>query len=250
MLIRGGKPFPAMRAALLALLAVVPLLAGCLGDGEQTETPTSTSSTFAVTVGRPEERVAPRLTDTLHFLDGNRLSTVEPDAYEPTRIPIYSLPSATASGNERTTLWNFTWPADAGMVRGVVTLVVDVHGLVLNSPFSFDVDQGRTCFWLLDVAVYDPATDQLDPNNGGGCIDEPRIVPEGLRTLQMEFELPAASYTAGLLASISFGTQAYAQSPDARVDLLTGSITQDSTITFEGVGWPVGLEQVTLLTTT
>jgi hypothetical protein len=243
--------FPAMRVAgWLGLLTVVPLIAGCFGGDPAPEESTTATSTFGVTVGRPQEPKPPRLTNTLHFLDAQTLSTVAPDSYEPLRIPIYS-PLA-QPGSTRLTLWNFTWPADVSAIRGVLHLTVEIQGTVAGSPYTATSD-GDFCFWVVYIEVYDPAANAIQRDERGNttpCGEEPAIVPEGVRRLELPFELPGTSFATGDIATIQISAESYGQAPDARVDLLTGSITKDSTITFEGVGWPEGLEQVTLLTTT
>lgn len=228
-----------------AALALAPLLAGCLGNGEGAEPAAATApSTFAVTAGLPAPEPEPT-TSVLRLRMDNGLTTVAPDSYTPVRVPIFSAQSLLL-GEPRQTQWNFTWPADVGLIRGEAILVVDVRGTVVNSPYTA---VGAGCFWILDIQVDQPGRDPTDPYNGGGCVEEPQVVPEGTRTLRIPFELPAAPYLAGFQASIAFGADAYAESADARIDLVTASIAQDSTITFEGVGWPLGLDRVTLLTT-
>lgn len=235
----------------LGLLAVVPLLAGCFGGGDGSPAESTTApSTFAVTVGKPIAPEAPKVTSTLHLMDQRRLTTVEPDAFEPVRIPVGSLNTiALASASGSVTAWNFTWPADVGVVRGTYHIVVDVQGVVLNE-FAV-VTGGPYCFWSLSISVFGEGDAQ--GSSGGswtGCVPEPVVVPEGIRTFDVPFELPTAPYAQGNSASLQVTVPSSARSPDSSLDLLTGSITQDSTITFEGVGWPLGLDQVTLLTMT
>ena len=235
------------------LLAVVPLVAGCLGSGGDADdgslTWTAPPSAYAVTAGLPAPD-APKLTNTLHLLEGQALGTIKPDSYQPVRIPVYS--PLGQPGSTRLTVWNFTWPADVGLIRGVLDLAVEVQGFVAGNPYVA-TSGGDSCFWFVYVEVFDPAWTTVERDEHGNttpCGEEPAVVAEGVRRLHLPFELPSTGFAAGYTATISLSVESYGQAPDARIDLLTGSIPYDSRVTFEGVGWPVGLDRVALLTTT
>ena len=244
--------------ALLGFLAVVPLLAGCFGgdDGGDASPGSASPQTFVSKVGEPEPPKVPESTSTLHFLGGHTLTTIPPDAFEPARVPITSpagapmqLADILVGGNTDVSQWNFTWPVDQGVVKGSATLFVEVDGLVVNGGAAGDPAQDA-CFWHFTFSILD--SDPQSENGGSTlvCFAEPFLVPEGPRTLTFDFELPASTYGAGYSAHVSVGSYAVAQSPDARVDLLTGARNHDSRITLESVGWPLDLGEVTLLTTT
>jgi hypothetical protein len=206
----------------MAGLLVAVLLAGC-SDGRH----------YAPLV---ESQPAPpaTTTDILRFREGTILSTQAPTGMEPSHMAVASVDL------EGETIWVFTWPTDTDRIAGTASIVVSVEGVVVNPQ----ADTGDLCFWNLQVIVVDgdPQTD-----SGGGvstCVEEPRIVPTGVRTLTIPFELVGKDYKAGFQGRVNllhFGSEA----PDAKVELLTGAIEQDSTIRFEGFAWPIGLVRVT-----
>lgn len=235
------------RSAVVLCFGLV--LAGCLSSPQGTPAP---SSSAPATHGAPAAAAAPAApstTDVLHLLDRSRLTTDSPRDAQPMRIPINSIASigTLASGSPQSSLWNFTWQKLSQRVDGNLSLVVDVEGLVLNQPFA-SVPGQTQCFWNLSIDVYDPSVGSQTQGGFVACLNETQVVPDGVRTLSVPFSLPEGHYLPGWTAFISIGANAYAQSPDARVDLLTGSVQQDSTVSFDGYGWPLDLGQVTLLT--
>jgi hypothetical protein len=242
---------------LAACLIVFASVAGCLGGNRGTDDVAPSASIAPPSSSTAPSAMAPATTGELHILPGAVLTTLRPTAGEAQRIPIPSPASLAtfiannAGSGSDPAQWNFTWPENRGMVRGNISLVVDVEGTVVNG-FAPLASNATTCFIQFDILFMDPSQGPggNQPPGVYACDYEPAVVPTGVRTLHFPFEVGPSRYGKGFGVSMSITGLATAQSPDARVDLLTGSVQQDSTVTFEAVGWPADLGQVTLVTTT
>ena len=135
----------AMRAVAVACLLTSLLLSGCTAqDKEATDVPATPTATFTV-VG--DNRIAPTMTDTFHFLAKPRLTPLPPDAHEPVRVPVEPEPTTAVVGADEPTPWSFKLPNDLVGFVATATLYVEVKGTLTGNPFSQTPSGG--CFWCL-----------------------------------------------------------------------------------------------------
>jgi hypothetical protein len=122
-------------------------------------------------------------------------------------------------------------------LAGSAIIWVDVQGPVAHQ------DATNPCFWQLSM--------RLERDDGGfyqvsgGCVEEPAIVPEGIRAIEFAFEGVDFSTFEGQTLSIVLTTTAVANAPGSTVSAMSGSIENDSRVTV--VGLQVPLDTQTLL---
>lgn len=217
------------------LAAFVVPLAGCSTGPDPAEeplplTPATTSPARALPIPQ---------TDTLHFLDEPHMAASLPrdGAVVRTRIPS---DTNLLTGTLDIPTWRLP-PLDLSQLRATVRLVVDVQGVV--TPYGYSTFGGATaCFWNVAVMVegndptmYDHVTHL--------CLREGPVVPTGVRVLEMALpEAMLMSVQGQPLVIVVWASSI--ESPDATVDLLSGTADADSTLTIERLQVP--LETLTL----
>jgi hypothetical protein len=216
--------------ALLATLLF--LLAGCASgpvddDGDQASTTATTTVTTVV-----GERRVPMFTDTLHLLERPTATIEAPDTYTDLRIPLEGLGEGAVSAANGPDAWSFPLPDGLTGITGTATFWVEVQGTVLRNPNP----GAGGCFWEFRFLTGDPQTGQ---SNFAPCVKEDVTVAEGLRAITFVFDLPAASVPAGGDLRFELYVQSVGKSPDARIDLLTGSIVHDSVVQVAGLRLPL-----------
>lgn len=201
-------------------------------------TPTPTVTTI---VGAP---VAPRLTDTLHFLEPPMMTQQPPDDFTEVRIPIPAFATGLAlgaTGAAPRQMWSYEMPQDLSGLVGNVTFWVEVRGTVLNNPNPL----AGGCFWEFRIIV-DP--NAVDGAKYAPCVAEGAAVAPGVREIVFPFDFPGLPLKAGQRVDFDFYTQDFGRDPDAKVDLLTYSIDHDSRMSLAGL--QVLLDPSLLLQTT
>lgn len=222
-----------MVAATLLMLG----LAGCSTGQEvaiETPTPSATSSSAAASVAPP----VPLLTDTLYLLDAPHMAATLNARTEPFRSPVPSAADQVSGilGASPILKWSMPRP-NLTALAGSAIIWVDVQGFVAHQ------DATNPCFWQLSL--------RLDRDDGGfyatsaGCVEEPAVVPEGIRAIEFAFEGIDVSSFVGEELSIQLTTTALAAAPGATVSALSGSLEHDSRLTVVGIQVP--LDTQTLL---
>lgn len=80
-----------------------------------------------------DNRIAPTMTDTFHFLAKPGLTPTPPDAYEPMRVPVEPEPTFAGVGAEEPTPWSFNLPSDLVGFVATATLYVEVKGTLTGN---------------------------------------------------------------------------------------------------------------------
>ena len=223
------------KAKPLAVLAFVALfVSGCSSapDDDADGGVATPPPTVTTTVGAP---LAPRLTDTLHFLEHPSLTQQPPDDFSEVRIPIPAFATGLAlgaTGAAPRQMWSYEMPQDLPGLVGNVTFWVEVKGTVLNNPNPLV----GGCFWEFRMIV-DPVA--VDGAKYAPCGTEGPTVAPGVREIVFSFDFPGLSLQAGQLVAFDFYTQDFGRDPDAKVDLLTYSIDRDSRMHLVGLQVPL-----------
>ncbi len=224
-------------ARLVVAAALLMLgLAGCsAGEDLAIETPTASATPSSAA---PIVAPVPVLTDTLHLLDAPHLAATLNPQSSAFRAPI---PSAADSfggllGVNPTLKWSLPRP-NMTALAGSAVVWVEVQGTVVHQ------DATNPCFWLLTL--------RLDSDDGGiyqqsgGCVEEPTVVPEGIRPVQFTFEGVDFSGFEAETLSFQLSTTAAPLAPGASVTALTGTLEYDGLLTIAGLQVP--LDTQTLL---
>ncbi|MEA3136379.1 MAG: hypothetical protein QOC71_660 [Thermoplasmata archaeon] len=211
-----------------AAVLLTMMVAGCAGSTEYAPLAPPAVPAVATTTG------------TLHLLADGKLSTASP-AGVMAPLEVVSVQGTTGNPSKGgDTIWTFTWPEDRQMVKGSASLIVSVEGVVLNEEAAADQ---LACFWALMVTVMDGDAQTKEGGLSMSCVDEPMVVTPGVKTLQVPLDFRPGEFRQGLTAQVSlfhYGTMG----PGAKVELLTGSPDQDSTVTFDELAWPIGLADI------
>jgi hypothetical protein len=213
-----------MARVVLAIVGLV-LLAGCTSKPSP---PAEAAPTFMVTAAPAPVVTVPR-TDTLHLLavphlvgvlpaGGVEVRTAVPsDSINPRQVPVPA--------------WGLPRPDVAKLVT-TLHLWVDVEGVVTN----YANPQGG-CFWFIGMHL-EGESGPLS-NLGFSCPAEPGVVPTGVRELVVEMPPIDISDLDGVRLAFTIDTYG-AYAPGATIDLLSGTVEHDSTITIDGLQLPLG----------
>lgn len=218
------------RPSWVAVFILVPL-AGC-STGPDAAEPAARPTISATAAQDPVIQVM--RADTMHLLDPPHVAGLLPTESTTIRTPIPSDVDELTGGMTYPT-WNLP-PVDLAQLRTAFHLVVDVQGVV--TPYGYSLlGAGEACFWNIAVLVqgrdplmYDHVTHR--------CLREGPAVAMGVRVL--EFDLPEANLVTlqgEPLAVIVWTSGVYG--PGATIDLLSGSVDADSTLTIERLQLPV-----------
>lgn len=175
-------------------------------------------------------------TDTLHLLASPHMAAQLPADGPLIRTPVPADTQAAPNLVEPVT-WRLPEPA-VGQLVASLRLVVDVQGIV--APYAYPLGLGvpsGACFW--HVILHFASDDVLEDSIASQCIVEPPTVPTGIRTLEVRFVQPDFAQLArdedlqlSLYAAGIYG-------PGATVDVLSGTLQHDSTLTIEGYRLPL-----------
>lgn len=203
------------------LLWVLP---GCSSDPELDD-PVSPTTAVATSTA-PVKPVA--RTDTLYLLDAPHMAgMLAPDA-EPIRTPMPA--PGTTTGSAMSPEWRL--PV-TGLVELQTTLVlyIDTQGVVTAGT------GGNVCFWMVGMRL--EHADGSSEGLSNYCFGEDPVVPTGIQRL--EFAIPQTLVEAaapGDLLFFDFGALA-TFAPGATMDILSGTLTTNSSFTVAGLQIPV-----------
>jgi hypothetical protein len=225
------------RWSTLLLLAGIPL-AGCVGQGQDEPAATSSGPLFTATATRSLLPVADPTTDTMYLLGSPHMSAALPvGPTVRTPLPSYrdAFEASLAQGNSNLGV-PWTLPRDGLQVlEGNATLWIEVKGTVTNpnTPYA-----GGGCFWNVFL--------RAEASDGGysgsvECLDEPTVVPAGVRALNVTFDAIDVRGVVGDTLSIAVYTSGIYGS-DATVELLSGSAEHPSRLSLRGLALPLDTE--------
>lgn len=211
-------------------------LAGCFSPIESTSTTSTVPSTTAAsttTTAVVTHPLLPIATDTLHLLANPDFTPNKPTQASDIVVPILSAQQLAAQGTQVVNSdWNFTLPKDISILKANLTLWVDVEGAVVGDPLP----TANGCFWGVNIDIKDNLQAQATTK---GCAVEPLQVPNGIRAINIPLPLAQGPFTKGTTFIVQLTSNAFVQPPGSMVNLLTGSIVHDSTITVDGLQIPL-----------
>ena len=197
---------------------------------------TPTSSPTASITSAIQGPTTAALTDTLHLLDAPHVTGLAPDLAEPLRTPLQS-----TAGTVQTTPvdykdWQMPRPATLTYLTGTARFWIEYQGTVVANPVD-------SCFWRISLHV---ANNTTAPNGNpttismtdAVCVGEPEALPTGIRALEVTF--PGRPIPDGSAANMTLEiTHSGRLAPGASVNLLSGTIDHDSTLTLNGLQVPL-----------
>jgi hypothetical protein len=122
-------------------------------------------------------------------------------------------------------------------MEAVLRLTVEVEGTVTGSVSIPPSTTGNSCFWTISIDIVhgDGRLEEV----WGFCVQEPMVVPTGVRVLDLSLgapiDMPPSAGDRLAISVATFGTR----SPGATVDLLSGTTDSDSTFLIQGLQVPI-----------
>lgn len=220
-----------MTAAVLLAFA----LAGCAdaSDAPSTESPSPTVRVVATRSLLPEPEPT---TDAMYLLAPPHMTASPPDGETfRTLLPSYvegSLPAPLGT-SER-----IEWQLPRGGLRvldGNLTFWAEIRGAVTNPNIPFN---GTACFWSVTILAY---ADDGGFHAYGNCLDEPAVIPEGIREMRWDFSgLDMSGVTGDILAVSIASSGIYGDG--SSVEILWGSREHPSRLAVRGLALPLDTE--------
>lgn len=163
----------------------------------------------------------------MYLLDAPHMQAAFPqDKVLRTHVP--SVFEALAGHSAPTVSW--VLPRDGlNVLEGNASVWVDVEGPVTNP--NVPASNGQACFWnvVLGIKQSDGGSTSY-----GDCLDEPTVVPSGVRELKFHFPAFDANNVAGDLVFIGLGSSGI-YGDGATVDVLSGSPDFPSHLSLHGL---------------
>ncbi len=219
-----------MVRALLGL-AFVFMLAGC--SSPPTPDDTVAPATFTSTATLSDLAPAEPVTDTMYLLDAPHMTASAPLGAV-FRTPVPSVFDGITSGGSAAPLVEWSLPRDGlRVLEGNATLWVEVQGTVTNPNVPFS--GGEACFWSVMIGAH---RSDGGYSSYGTCLDEPTVVPPGVRELKVEFPAFDASEIIGESLFVAIGNSGL-YGNGASVDVLSGSAEYPSRLSLRGLTLPL-----------